>query len=276
MYRIAEWKQRYEVNDKGDPAKDGDKLRVKPLDYIRSKVFGRARGAGFGAMQRLAGPRAYEVFGMFHKFLEIAGCEESERRGVLLNARGEPATIEDLAFILGSTVKKVEFTLQVLSDKRVGWLLEEETPENFRKTPEKSGRLYNRTEPNRNEDNRIEPNRRTPKKPENTPPEPPAAKASDSVLNAPSSSARLGFGLELRKRLDAKTSADCTALANVERWLNSRSPPDAKLYVRVLELATESQSGRNPKAVFFSKLDKELGYRPQVEAEKKARARAET
>ncbi len=124
MYEITEWLERYEVNDKGQPAKPGDKLRVSPLEYIRSKVHGRSQGAGFARLQAVAGHRCYEVFGVFQKFLEISGSESGGNRGKLLNEKGEPATIEDLAFILRTTEKKIEFSLQVqsLQIKRLGGL----------------------------------------------------------------------------------------------------------------------------------------------------------
>lgn len=37
MYVITEWIERYEVSDKGQPARPGDKLRVRPLEDIRNK-----------------------------------------------------------------------------------------------------------------------------------------------------------------------------------------------------------------------------------------------
>lgn len=120
---ITEWFERYEVNEKGHPAKPGDKLRKGRLDYIRSKVHGRSQSAGFAAMQSVAGEYAYEVFGLFHKFLEIKGHAEAEKRsGPLLNARNEPATIEDLAFICRWPVERVRHALAVLCHPRVEWM----------------------------------------------------------------------------------------------------------------------------------------------------------
>lgn len=144
MFVINEWLERYEVNDKGDQAQPGNKLRVKPLDYIRSKVHGRSCGAGFSAMQFHAGERSYEVFGLFQKFLEIAASENCEKRGCLLNARGEPADIEDLAFMLRTRAEAIEFTMQVLLNKKVAWIFEvsDDVFRKFRENPEGFESLY--------------------------------------------------------------------------------------------------------------------------------------
>jgi len=129
MFLINEWLERYEVNDKGQPARVGDKLRVSPLEYIRSKVHGRSQGAGFARLQGVAGNRCYEVFGIFQKFLEIAGCEQGGKRGKLLNEKGNPATVEDLAFLLRTSEKIIKHSLQVLTDTRVGWMQDDSIPE---------------------------------------------------------------------------------------------------------------------------------------------------
>jgi len=126
MYVITEWLERYEVNEKGQPAKPGDKLRNRPLEYIRSKVHGRSQGAGFLAMQMLAGDRDYEVFGLFQKFLEIAACEKGEKRGALLNHRGRPATVEEVATICRKPLDRVQFAIEILTNPTVGWM--EEVP----------------------------------------------------------------------------------------------------------------------------------------------------
>lgn len=143
MYVITEWFERYEVNDKGQPARAGDKLRKGSLDYVRSKVHGRSQGAGFAAMQCLAGLRAYEVFGLFQKFLEIQGAENADlRQGPLLNARGQPATCDDLAFICRFPRKRVAFALQVLCHPDVRWMQNSQpdpTFQEFQEFQEKKG-----------------------------------------------------------------------------------------------------------------------------------------
>lgn len=124
MFVITEWFERYEVNDKGQPAKAGDKLRAGPLVYIRSKVHGHSQSAGFHAMQIKAGRLGYQVFGVFQKFLEISGNSGALTRGILLNHRGKPAEIGDLAHILRDDEKIIRHALEVLTDTTVGWMLE--------------------------------------------------------------------------------------------------------------------------------------------------------
>jgi len=63
-----------------------------------------------------------EVFGFFCKFLEIAANQKSGQRGILLNEKNKPATLEDLAFILDVPLEQVENAVKVLSDEKVGWI----------------------------------------------------------------------------------------------------------------------------------------------------------
>jgi hypothetical protein len=125
MYRINEWRERYEVSIKGREPKDGEELRAGPLSYIRLKVFGHRQGTGMRRLAQICGKdRVMEVFGIFCKFLEISGNQERDLRGNLLNERDEPATIEDLAFILDIPQGQIEFALCALSD--AGWITADE------------------------------------------------------------------------------------------------------------------------------------------------------
>lgn len=122
MYVINEWLERYEVNDKGQPAREGDKLRVRPLDYIRAKCHGKRRSAGFAALQEKTGDKAFEVFGLFIKFTEIAGDDIGGKRGNLLNARGNPASPKDIAQMLSFPLEKIEYALEVLTSDEIYWM----------------------------------------------------------------------------------------------------------------------------------------------------------
>ncbi len=119
---IVEWLERYEVSSKGREPKPDDELRAGPLQFIRLKVYGHSQGTGFRRLKSVAGDKTMEVFGYFCKFLEIAGDQKRGQRGVLLNEKNQPATAEDLAFILDVPIKQVENAIGILSDKRVGWL----------------------------------------------------------------------------------------------------------------------------------------------------------
>jgi len=325
MYIITEWLERYEVNDKGQPARLGDKLRVRRLEYIRSKLHGRSRSAGFAAMQRRAGEeKAYEVFGIFQKLLEIAGDEVGGKRGVLLNARGNPATPRDLALILSATEESVEFALQVLVDPEVGWIQEvnslefQENQENpgdlgevkttdslkflenqeksggngkqdenaiissktnipgnsrkFLENQEKSGGLYNETKRNeteRNETQRNETGQENPGEGQNSQVTHKGVVYDLGNFNSSSFSLRLVSIIE--HILNVRSKPDRSAIRNLGNWLILQvlaKKFDEEIYQRVVDIAKESKSGRNPRAVFFSRLDEEIGYRPKVIKEK--------
>lgn len=133
MFVINDWIERYEVNDKGQPARTGDKLRVRPLDYIRAKCHGKRRSAGFAALQEKTGDRAFEVFGLFIKFTEIAGDDIGGNRGKLLNARGNPATPKDIAQMLSFPQDKIEYALEALTSDEICWM------QHFPEIPGKSG-----------------------------------------------------------------------------------------------------------------------------------------
>jgi len=120
-YQVNEWIQRYEVSIKGREPKNGEELRAGPLSYVRLKVYGHRQGAGYRRLQLVAGNRLMEVFGIFCKLLEISGNQTRERRGKLLNEKDEPATIDDIAFILGISAEQVKFAIDKLCE--VGWII---------------------------------------------------------------------------------------------------------------------------------------------------------
>lgn len=123
MYVINEWDERYEVNNRGRVFKPGDTKRAGPLDYIRMPVFGLKVSAGSRRLRQLVGDdRFYEVFGIFCKCLEMAGDQPAERRnGTLYNDKDQPASIEDIAFLLITTVEQAEYAMTALVNN--GWIL---------------------------------------------------------------------------------------------------------------------------------------------------------
>jgi len=123
MFEIFEWTERYEVSIKGREPKEGEELRASPLLFVRLKVCGHTQSTGYRRLKSVAGERTMEVFGIFCKFLEIAGNQKREHRGKLLNEKNQPATIEDLAFILDVPVEQIENAVRVLDDKKVGWIV---------------------------------------------------------------------------------------------------------------------------------------------------------
>jgi len=281
MYVITEWFERYEVNEHVRPAKPGDTLRAKPLDYIRSKVHGRKMSAGFARMQSIAGERAYEVFGYFHKFLEIAGCEKSATRGKLLTHQGKPATAEDLAFDLRAPLEQVKNALSVLTNPQVAWVQElTENPAKSAESRKNRGVLYkskSKSKTNRSLNKTTHARARAHAREEPPAQDPPAEQpAASTIARADSFSTstrrfdstmeRLTFANELRDTLGVRKPADFTALWNFQHWLESQG--DGDLFERALAIAKDSQNGRNALAVFFSRADRELGYRARVQADK--------
>ncbi|HUS74314.1 MAG TPA: hypothetical protein VMY06_14735 [Sedimentisphaerales bacterium] len=241
-------------------------------------------------MQHRAGDKTYEVFGIFQKFLEIAGSESSEiRKGQLLNARGKPATIEDLAFILSMSIESIDFALQVLLDEQVAWVKEvpndefqkfQENQESkkqpktasesqgFPEIPGKSGALYNETKRNETEQNETERNETLLENPgglQNSQ----TGNNGDEVNfgDFKSNSFSLRFDSALGQILNARSKSDRSAIRNLGNWLNLQVLAkrfDESIFRRVADMAKESKNGRNPMALFFSRLDEEIGYRARV------------
>ncbi len=123
MLQITDWHNRYEVGSRGGKPKEGEPLRVGPLEFIRLNAHGRSQGPGYRRLLGIAGKRAMQVFGIFCKFLEIGGSECRDKRGTLYNESGNPATPEDLAFILSVPIDQIEHAIKVLCDKKVCWLI---------------------------------------------------------------------------------------------------------------------------------------------------------
>lgn len=142
MYRIAGWVGRYEVNSKGRIYREGDDPRINPLGYIRASVHGHDEGRGWKKLKHLAGDSAPEVFGLFLKFLEIAGDNHWPNRGVLRECRdGEPATADDLAITLGISEQKIQQALDILVNPVIAWLIKTyDSPGNSRILPDSPGK----------------------------------------------------------------------------------------------------------------------------------------
>lgn len=115
-YRITEWEERYEVNEKGRAWKPGEEKRAGPLTYIRSKVHGRSQGLGWRKLIEAAGSRkAPGVFGIFQKLLELSADQKCEDRGFIQDDPDCP-----VSFVLGLDNRDVQFAISVLL--AIGWL----------------------------------------------------------------------------------------------------------------------------------------------------------
>lgn len=281
MFVITEWFERYEVNASGASAKPDDKLRATRLPYIRSKNHGRAMSPGFKRLRSVAGDRVYEVFGLFQKFLEIAGDEPAGLRGVLRNHRKQPANVDNLAFYLEVDSEKIEFAMRCLTHKDVSWMSEIDDPPEI---PGKSGDpipeipgtfieessrvesntvQYNTVQNSTEQSKRVEDEISTDQSKESLPENP----GKDSTIaRASSLSTRLDYSNRLRRHLTPSTPADIKALCNLRDWADKQM--DEQVRNRIMEIAADSKGGRNKMAVFFSRVKDELGYRPRAQKDK--------
>lgn len=154
VYFIRDWHTRYEVNAKGGGADDGDKLRLKPLEFVRWQVRGRDIGIGLRRVNKIAGEEfAPSVFGVFAKLVEIAAQEKRGRRGYVLTSDGEPMTVADISEACGWSEVVISKALAVLTHDRVQWVQLVDFPE-FREFPEIPAPYI--TEENRREQKRTE------------------------------------------------------------------------------------------------------------------------
>ena len=158
-WRIREWEQRYEVDDRGHAARPGaraSKLRQRKLAFVRLKVNGRAKGAGYRRLEAAAGTATALEAAMclWPKLLEIAADGPPEQRGWILNEEGRPASVRDLQFFTGFRLTTIRTALQVLSHSRVQWIIEADSaeipgvPRDSREIPDAYITKPNRTEPN--------------------------------------------------------------------------------------------------------------------------------
>ena len=266
---ITDWERRYEVNQKGSPAKPGESLRQNPLDYYRSKVFGRAHSEGWRLICALAKGRALEGFGLFHKLLEIAADEPRGLRGTIRGRNHEPASIEEIAFAIGVPIDRVRFCVGVLLE--AGWIVEIDPASGnsrnsrrphahlwgLRENPEPSERNETRTKQNETERNETEASRKI------------REGGSDAALDSPSPrSSRLAtvnFGCPgLRTILGPamKGKADAKVVADIERQIGGLGPD------RITEVERQAEKimgggGRNPLAVFVAAMKEQGYYRPR-------------
>ena len=124
-YRIVGWAERYEVNFRGDPWKDGDDVRKSRMKYIRSQLHGYELGTGYRRLKHCAGDEFFMIaFGVFHKLLELSGDQEWWCRGYVLDEKQRVVDGKGIAFIIDVPVLQVEKALEVLCE--VGWIEEVE------------------------------------------------------------------------------------------------------------------------------------------------------
>jgi len=286
MYKITEWDSRYEVNSRGDVYRPGCKQRLRstPLDYVRSKVHGRQLGAGMRRLKAAAGDRTMEVFGIFHKFLEIAADAGKGQRGHLLKSASldDPATASDLAFILDTPQTQIDNALTVLLE--IGWLSRNSgsLPEISEPpgTPVNSGETgclknENETEPNRTELNETEPKELTDPTVDNDQEvdRKDEGKDSDLIIKDDSDSDSevtatndKSFLLRMIMILPRWSRSDKTCFQNLVKILGDMPDP-ANAFGAALVIARECRKngGDNPKQAFMYRVQKHFNIKLQTE-----------
>jgi hypothetical protein len=137
MIRVANW-QRFEVNAKGRVAQAGEKLRSKPLEYVRQPVHGHSIPYSFIELRDVARPDyVMMVWGLFEKFVDIAADNIASKRGKLLKENGDPYSYDDLARLLGVPPWQVMYACWAL--ERVGWIKNDELIADRPEIPGESG-----------------------------------------------------------------------------------------------------------------------------------------
>jgi len=128
-YKVREFCDRYEVNDKNGVWKPGQPLRVGAIDYIRAPVHGKNWTLAFREFNDVCGADAPMVYGVFCKLREIQADNVREYRDAIRDHKGRLLEADGIARILGWPVKSVEKALNLLSGEVLGWL------EDFRGIP---------------------------------------------------------------------------------------------------------------------------------------------
>jgi hypothetical protein len=124
-YRITDWDKNYEVTKDGKPASERSKnIRKTPLSYIRLAVQGHNPSMNYREMLQKARGKGMMVFGVFCKLLELAANQPREYRGWLLDTKACPMAADRIAFALCCDTGDINFALQVLTDKDIGWVSE--------------------------------------------------------------------------------------------------------------------------------------------------------
>jgi len=149
-YRIVEWRERYEVTDKGKPANENtplERLRKSPLPYVRFKVCGHKLAPGYRKLVKKAWRHGMgmelAVFGLFGKLLELAADQPAGFRGWILDEKQRPIYADQIAEILEvSEVDVVKVGLQILTDLEIGWLELAEFCEDREPSPSIGGDLW--------------------------------------------------------------------------------------------------------------------------------------
>lgn len=122
-YSISEWRERYEVSDKGHPARQGDALRRGPIEYIRAPVHGKKWSTSYREFNRILGADAPAAYGLFCKLRELQAENPAQFRDCIRDHKGSEMGAEEIASVLGWPEKQVVKLLGILASDDIGWVL---------------------------------------------------------------------------------------------------------------------------------------------------------
>jgi len=185
-YKITDWDKNYEVTKDGKPATEKSRnIRKTSLCYVRLAVQGHNPSMSYREMLQKANGKGMMVFGVFCKLLELAANQPRNYRGWLLDTKGNPMTANRIAFALCCNTSDIDFALQVLTDKDIGWVADtqfqiEQTQSNCSGEKDCSVIItkHNETEENVTEQNENE------TEPNETPAQPPQRVETSNATNA--------------------------------------------------------------------------------------------
>ena len=140
-YRIREWTERYEVDDKNRayvPGKSG-KFRAGVLPYVRYPVWARSLGPGYRRLTRRAGSETVleGCMAVWQWLLQCASDNVAGRRGLILDDDGNPASIEYIEFCTGFAAATIRNALDILASPDVRWIeiVDEDASRKIRESP---------------------------------------------------------------------------------------------------------------------------------------------
>jgi len=117
IYAVKDWNELYETHDT---------RKIKgPLKYVMMPN----RWDGGGYRRVMSEPDGMALYAAWMVILQVAS--RLPKRGVLADADGFPITAEEISFKTGAPVEMLERAFRVLSDRKIGWLVEwKPSPEN--------------------------------------------------------------------------------------------------------------------------------------------------
>lgn len=126
-YRIVNWKDKFEVTDKGKAFSPGsaDMLKKKPLEYLRMPVSGHNLDPVWRQIVKNAW-RPNDIFelaiwGLYEKLCEIAGDQPARYRGWILSCDYKPLTDTQIAELLDiHEVSMVKQAMTALTSSAIG------------------------------------------------------------------------------------------------------------------------------------------------------------